>query len=170
MDLNTVFMGVSVLGNETVGSRFSVKAGKEVVEHFPETGGLGFAGILNRGPLGGALGLPFDIVDIVLGYQGLPTASLRDFVDSGLYGRQTSAHSLGTLDRITAYKLGLSPVGGRLDSVPFGNVAPSALQVNLGTGDLVNGGVLGKIFNPSARLCSMGPTGHPMGTYRSVCP
>lgn len=75
-----------------------------------------------------------------------------------------------SLDANNAYSLGLAAGGGRLDSVPFGNVAHSALQVNLGTGDLVNGGVLGKIFNPGARLCSMGPTGHPHATYLRVCP
>jgi filamentous hemagglutinin len=116
------------------------------------------------------VGLPFDAIDIVLGYQGLPTASLGDFANSGSYGRPISGHSLGTLDAINAYGFGLAIGGGRLDSVPFGNVASTALQVNLGTGDLVNGGVFGKMFNPGARLCSMGPTGHPQATYRAVCP
>lgn len=43
------------------------------------------------------------------------------------------------------------------------------LQVNLGTGDLVNLGMLGKILIPSARLCSIGPTGHALATYLSTC-
>lgn len=172
LDLNTAFMGMSVFGNWALddaktadvneGSRFVRKDMKT----FAASNGIGFRGILNRG----AHGLPFDVIDIVLGYQGLPTASFRDYAYSGLLGRPISGHSLGTLDAINAYRLGMATGGGRLDSVPFGNVASTALQVNLGIGDLVNGGLVGKIFNPGARTCSMGPTGHAHATYLRVCP
>lgn len=165
MDLNTGFMGVSVFGNEFVGSRF--RAGKSVQDRheFPETKGVGFLGILNRH---GVLGLPFDTVDIVLGYQGLPTASFRDYAYSGLFGRPVSGHSLGTLDAINAYRRGLS-TGGWVDSVPFGNIASSALQVNLGSWDLVNGGWLGKIFNPHAKVFPLKPTQHGHCHYLGRC-
>lgn len=162
MDLNTAFMGMSVMGNGLVDTRFRSKDNAE----FPETKGLGFAGILNRR---GVVGLPFDVVDIVLGYQGLPTASFRDFVNSGLYGRAVSGHSLGTLDAISAYRFGLSTSGGWVDSVPFGNVAPMALQVNLGSFDLVNGGIVGKIFNPHAQVFSLKPTEHAHCNYLGTC-
>lgn len=167
MDLNSAFMGASILGNELVGTRLTTGTGVNAEadkEFFPETNGLGYKGVLNRG----VVGLPFDAIDILLGYQGLPTASIRDFVDSGLYGRPLTGHSLGTLDAINSYRYGLSS-GGYLNSVPFGNVAPMAFQVNLGMGDVVNGGILGMIFNPGASLCPIGPTGHPMANYSSKC-
>lgn len=170
MDLNTAFMGVSVFGNNVVGTRFVSGTDANNSKEFPASNGIGFRGILNRGPLRGALGLPFDVIDIALGYQGLPTASFRDYAYSGLLGRPVSGHSLGTLDAINAHRLGMATGGGRLDSVPFGNVASTALQVNLGMGDLVNGGFLGKMFNPGARICSMGPTGHQLASYLKVCP
>lgn len=166
LDLNSAFMGVSVLGNELpfVGTRFVPKNDPQ----FSRTEGRGFHGILNRGPLGGVVGLPFDVVDIVLGYQGLPTASMRDYVSSGLYGRSVTGHSLGALDGINSYQYGLA-TGGTLYSVPFGNIAPTAFQVSLGSGDIVNGGVFGKILNPGAGLCSIGPTGHALSSYLSSC-
>jgi RHS repeat-associated protein len=162
--LNLELMALSVVGNDVIGSRF-----QENDKEFSQTGNVGFRGYLNR--TGSFLGVPgslfFDTVDVMLAYQGLPTASYADFVYSGYAGHAVTGHSLGTLDAIRAVDSGQAP-SAVLYAVPFGNVAPSAAQVYLGDFDLVNGGYLGKAFNWNATICATG-INHAYTNYLATC-
>ncbi|HET8941107.1 MAG TPA: RHS repeat-associated core domain-containing protein [Rudaea sp.] len=164
--LDLTLMGLSVLGNDLVGSRFQPGGDKA----FAATDGVGFRGYLNRTTSAyGSLGsLFFDTVDAVLAYQGLPTASFRDFAYSAYVGHAVSGHSLGTLDAIRAVNVHLSPKAV-LYAVPFGNVAPTQAQVYLGNMDVVNGGYLGRLFNWNATMCATG-FDHALDNYLSTCP
>jgi hypothetical protein len=61
----------------------------------------------------------------------------------------SGCHSLGTLTCNNLVGRGYAP-SAQLNSLPFGNIAigKNALMTNLGQLDIVNGGWLGRIFNP----------------------
>lgn len=122
------------------------------------------SGILSRN-LGGAIiknktlnaifGLPFDAVDIVLGYQGLPSATGWEIIgDKSLQAEILKSHSLGTLDMKTQTLLGTLK-NGSMFSLPFGNIAPGGVSLTLGGNDPVNGFILGKLLNPWATTTSL---------------
>lgn len=96
-------------------------------------------------------GAPFDVADVLLGYQGLPTGASWRYITGGRIGQDIVAHSLGTLDASNLDALGLA---GKvtLYSVPLGITAPSLRggTVTLSAGDAVNGFFLGWLFNPEA--------------------
>ncbi|MFO1295066.1 MAG: hypothetical protein U1F25_00300, partial [Rubrivivax sp.] len=114
--------------------------------HVRSDGGVTIDGVLSRH----WYALPFDVIDIVLAYQGLPTgASLRYML---FYrGDPLVAHSLGTLDAANLVALGFAK-HAELYSVPLGMIAPmrAGTVVTNSVGDAVNGFFLGWIFNPSA--------------------
>jgi hypothetical protein len=104
----------------------------------------------------GLLGVIWDVNDTLLGYQGLLDASAYEYANSSRAGSAIKGcHSLGTLTCNNLVARGIAP-SARLNSLPFGNVAVSAIQseANLGTWDLVNGGFLGRVFNPAANSTS----------------
>ena len=150
---NLILLGVSWGGNKLVGSRYDA--------NFKGTGQAGFYGFLRDGD--NLWSIPFDVVDTVLGYQGLPTASGLEYVfdfdkpkDKFLHG-----HSLGTLDTKNLVRSGVAN-SGNLASLPFGNIAPANTNVQLGALDIINGGIFGKWFNPTANVVSKeyGCAGH----------
>ncbi|MES9868355.1 MAG: RHS repeat-associated core domain-containing protein [Sedimenticola sp.] len=154
VSVDLAMIAFSFAGNHIVGSRVQSSGTK--------TGLPEIHGIMSRRPsdsvlinsakypkLNLAMGLPFDAVDIALGYQGLPTASWLDAYNQGLFGRNIAGHSLGTLDASNLAGLGFVR-SARLYSLPFGNTAPGNTRVSLGALDVVNGGVLGRVFNPFA--------------------
>lgn len=181
-ELNLFLITSSFLGNKIVGSRFKDegffedKKGKALSTN---TGAQGLTGMFDR--VGGTglidsdnykiaskiFSAPFDVIDVVLGYQGLLTASSYDFIKNGRSGETLFGHSLGTLDASNLLSRGY--VGNaELFSVPFGFVAPSGSIVNLGTGDGVNGFILGIFPNPWARFTSVGLFKHGLKRYVSL--
>lgn len=96
------------------------------------------------------IGVLWDINDTILGYQGLLDASGHDYITSNNAGMDISGcHSLGTLTCNNLVARGYAP-SAQLNSLPFMNIAvgANATSANLGKWDIVNGGWLGRIFNP----------------------
>lgn len=131
-ELNMILLGLSFAGNHAVaGSRLT------------EDGVI--LGFDNRGPEGWF----FDGVDILLGYQGLPTATSFDYMFSGMRGNYIVAHSLGTLDATNLVGMGMAP-GAVVYALPIGNIAPGNVTVVLGDSDPINFSYGGKLLNPRA--------------------
>jgi len=108
----------------------------------------------------GMLGVIWDVNDTILGYQGLLDASSYDYITGSKAGSHISGcHSLGSLTCNNLVARGYAP-SAQLNSLPFGNISvgANARITNLGQWDLVNGGWLGRIFNPisSSTACSNG--------------
>ncbi len=61
-------------------------------------------------------------------------------------------HSAGSLDVITLEKLGVPQGSVKVFAVPFLNSATPDMEVTIGKYDFVNGFMLGKIFNPQAKI------------------
>lgn len=106
---------------------------------------VGFRGFLNRTANGFTLSLTFDVVDTVLVYQGLPSASGWKFIISSHVGSYVSGHSLGAAEGANLVGLGFA-WGANVWSLPFGNIAPGGVNVVNGDGDLINGGPFGQAF------------------------
>jgi filamentous hemagglutinin len=173
--LNWLLMAGSIVGNElsSVGTRYKTVTDEKPdgEKDFGSTGGTGMRGYDNRG----TLGLLFDTVDVVLGYQGLPDAS----VASAAYNQDANGinqpspqnltcHSLGTVTCSYLARNGLAGGNVYLASVPFGVVAPLNTTVFLGTGDAVNGFYGGQIFNWNATVVPIQfITGHPYENYKT---
>jgi hypothetical protein len=96
----------------------------------------------------------------ILGYQGLLDASGYDYITSeNVGGAISGCHSLGTLTCNNLVARGYAS-SAQLNSLPFGNIAVSknATITNLGQWDIINGGWLGRLFNPisNSTPCSNG--------------
>jgi filamentous hemagglutinin len=158
-EFNAYLTAASFIGNGFFGDRI-----KEGLDEKTGTKFKWISGILSRN-LGGAIiknktlnaifGLPFDAVDIVLGYQGLPSATGWEIIgDKSLQAEILKSHSLGTLDMKTQTLLGTLK-NGSMFSLPFGNIAPGGVSLTLGGNDPVNGFILGKLLNPWATTTSL---------------
>ena len=159
-ELNWILMATSILGNQlnAVGTRF-----RAAETDFGKTNGVGIKGVANRE--WNPLGIVFDAADIMLGYQGLPDASVRDYLSSVSLGGSSTGHSLGTMSNIYLAGNGLSN-HAYLYSVPFGVVAPPNADVMLGSWDLINGGWVGKLLNWDARVVPLSPLEHAFENYK----
>jgi hypothetical protein len=127
----------------------------------------GIRGFGNRGELFGIKGipgLPFDVVDTVLAYQGLPTASAVHYMFSGARGAPLTGHSLGALDVANLSGFGLAGTNSHVYALPFGKVASGAVAT-IGSGDIINGFGLGSLFNPDAAVVDTGFMGHACRRY-----
>ncbi|TDQ37500.1 hemagglutinin repeat-containing protein [Thiopseudomonas denitrificans] len=158
-ELNWALMAGSIAGNrlKSVGSRLSKSN-----EDFYKSNGVGIRGVLNRE----IRGLPFDAIDIALGYQGLPDATVQSYLSKlGLDNDLLAGHSLGTLTNIYLGSNGLAEKV-YLYSVPFGAVAPTNAEVMIGSWDLVNGGWAGKLFNWDAEVVPLKPWEHGYENYK----
>jgi RHS repeat-associated protein len=173
MEFDGFLEAASFLGNAVVGNRLHPNA------HWtdPETGAdesvNWVSGILSRNYnskliteklLNRAVGLGFDAVDIVLGFQGIPTATDWSIIVHPEYRQMSwTFHSLGTLGGKSLVDLGVLH-GGILDSLVFGNIAPSGLAINLSINDPVGGSYLGMLLNWNANMISLksefGPFAH----------
>ena len=170
--LNWILMAGSIAGNEVVGTRYkAVDAGHpQGYEPFDQTGGTGVVGYDNRG----VAGLPFDTIDMVLNFQGLPDATVSDVVNNqGANGANQAApkdltcHSLGTATCSYLGWNGLVPGNIYLASVPVGIVAPPSATVIIGNGDAVNGFYAGKLLNWNADIVPINfIVGHPFNNYK----
>jgi RHS repeat-associated protein len=136
--LNTALLATSFSGNILVGSRYKAQTNRIV-------------GFDNRGNVGWA----FDAVDTVLVYQGIPSASGWHYATSGNPGAALSGHSLGAAEVHNLVGLGFASSGSAA-SLPFGNVAPSGVDVTLSTGDPVNLFGFGKLMNWRAKVVNGG--------------
>ena len=165
--LNWLLMASSIAGNQLpeVGSRYRTDE-----EGFDQTNSTGIVGVLNR--QNKILGAPFDAIDIVLGYQGLPDASVADT----LYNKDTNGVNQSPAPKLTCHSLGTitcSYLGWNdsqqvtLASVPFGVTAPPGATVFLGTGDAVNGFSAGQAINWGATVVPIEfIVGHPFINYK----
>lgn len=136
----TLFVG-SHVGNLLTGTRVhpdSMKVGDK------EVPGPILFGILSRdtsGLLGDnntAVGFVFDVVDIALAYQGLPTASAQELLSMIPEGGQAGlvAHSLGTIDMANLSAMGMAP-SARLLALPLGVIGPFGAATAIGRCDIV---------------------------------
>lgn len=136
---------LSGAGNGLAGSRFR-SDGSEFDGHLRNPTDPGIVGINNRG----LVGIPFDVIDIVLAYQGLSTASSVHFetwaVDNGLVGTGAWGHSLGSID---VANLGFANVVTNPDliALPLGVIAPATATVRIGQQDIVTGFVTSGLLN-----------------------
>ena len=159
-ELNWLLMASSIVGNQWS------KAGTRLEESddFSKTNLVGIRGVGNRENT--AIGLPFDAADIMLGYQGLPDASVQDYLSViGTDNSLSSGHSLGTLSNIYLASNNLVEKV-YLYSIPFGAVAPANAESMIGNWDFVNGGWLGKVFNWDAKVVPLKPWEHGFDYYK----
>jgi len=145
MEFNTLLTLNSFAGNHSAGSRYNLE----------ENEVLGFGSRREN-----LLGIIWDINDTILGYQGLLDASAHDYIIGRKAGQALGiCHSLGALTCNNLVARGYAP-SAILNSLPFGNIADAAntRTTNLGRWDLVNGGWLGRIFNPlsNSSVCGNG--------------
>jgi len=141
--LNAKLFFLSVIGNGVTDTRLVLED-----EESPEIGDLPrINGVGNRG-IAGAV---FDGVDVVLAYQGLPTATYVDFIIRARGLPIDAAHSLGSLDASNLVRHGFAP-SANLYALPFFNIAPANTTVTINDLDLVSGGPFGPLFNPDATV------------------
>ena len=93
----------------------------------------------------------FDVNDQILQWQGIPDAGGLIAMAKGTLAAVHAGHSLGASRYATVAGFG-AVEGGQVAALPFGMVAPGGVDVFIGTGDLVTGFSLGKLFNPSATV------------------
>lgn len=142
-ELNLGLMGLSFLGNSLVNDRLELNNDGVVEIH----------GVSFRGPQG----LFFDAVDIILGYQGLPTATAFQYMFN-YRGLPIISHSLGTLDATNLAGLGFTRGSFvEVNSLPALNIAPGGVRTRLNGGDFVNGSFINLILNPDAEFLMIGP-------------
>lgn len=133
----------------------------------PDTGEgnlLGFQGIGNRQKSIGGFSFVFDAVDVALSYQGLLTATAWKYYNNYGYTQLIRGHSEGSLDATNLVRRGLAG-SAKAYALPFGNITPTSVAVNIGDLDLVNGGILGWYFNPGATIKNVPFAQHARGYY-----
>jgi RHS repeat-associated protein len=153
-EFNLGLFGFSALGNGLAGSRLKSGGWENT-----EWGIRGFGQRTN--PI---IGLPFDVVDTVLAFQGLPTATAVQYIFSSQRGMPLTGHSLGALDVANLSGFGLAGTSSRVYALPFGKVASGA-GVTIGSGDFFNGFSIGTLFNPDAAVVDTGFLGHRCSLY-----
>jgi hypothetical protein len=133
---------------------------------YVEGPGYQIRGFTTRGKLG-TLGVIWDVNDTILGYQGIIDAVGAQYIARSDGGHITVGHSLGALRAVNLVKAGYAK-SADVYALPFGNSAPDSVNVTIGAADLVNGGLGGLIFNPSARVetKNLGVIGHSFKYYQ----
>jgi filamentous hemagglutinin len=161
LEFDAILTGASFAGNALVGDR--IKAGMDSDgDRFTWISGILSRNITDRTPISNVLanriiGLPFDAIDVTLGYQGLPTATGWEIILNGsLRAQIASSHSLGALDMKTQRLLGTIE-GGKMFSLPFGNIAPDGINLEIGGNDPVSGFRMGQLFNWFAHVQPLKP-------------
>ncbi|ART64213.1 hemagglutinin repeat-containing protein [Kushneria marisflavi] len=158
-ELNWVLMAGSIAGDQLpgIGNRY-----KSDDQEFTLTYFKGARGFMDSG----LPGVPFNLIDSALGYQGLPDTSVRAYLMDQGFGGELTGHSLGTLTSNYLVSNGLVE-RAELFSLPFGNVAAPGAHLTIGSGDLINGGYFGKFFNPDAIVAPLTPSQHPFNNYKA---
>lgn len=123
-------------------------------------------GIRTRGKYGASL--PFDIADIALTLQGLPTGTSLDY-GANYAGIHIDSHSLGSLDAANIVGWG-GTSSAHLYAVPLPMIVPlgPGISITNSLGDIVTGGVLGIITNPSANILHLSLLDHSALDYDPV--
>ena len=141
--LNSAFTIVSFIGNEITDTRLHMN-------HVDDNGVVGnkIEGMFTRKKHKLAAGVSFDVVDVILGFQGLPTATCFEYLRDANHSLPLLAHSLGTLNanNLTGWHIPQNTVA--LYSLPIGNAGAPGVSVNNGAKDFVNGFKLSKFLNP----------------------
>lgn len=135
-EIDAALLVVSIVGEKVGGGR--------LMSH---SDGVQINGVNTRG----WYAIPFDIVDVALSYQGLPTGA---FLRYAIFyaGEPIVGHSLGTLDTANLLALGIAR-DAQLYAVPFGMTVPNgtgSVSISNSWGDAVTGFLRGSIFNPDA--------------------
>ena len=139
-ELDAALLAASFLGNATVGSR--------LCNGCVINGQVDIEGIDNRG----ILGLPFDFVDVLLEYQGIPSASGWQYIFGNYQGMPLVGHSAGalTVNNIAFWGAAQGPVSAY--ALPFFNGGSFGVSVNNKAGDIVPGSVFGWAIDPWANF------------------
>jgi hypothetical protein len=155
-ELNFSLLGASFIGAGLGYDRLRIEDG--------DFGKLSEPGIRGFG-INGVIGLPLDVVDASLIFQGIPSAQginiaaqCRGQVTGkclgGNYKGTLHGHSLGAAEVSVMKGMGMinKSVGITVHSLPFSRIAPGGVTVNQGSRDIVNLGILGHIMNYGSRL------------------
>ena len=154
-ELNVLLSVNSDIGKAVAGTAYREKNGKVYI-----------TGFMSRSkPI---LGLIWDVNDTLLGYQGLLDSVSRDYIKKGKGRTIYAGHSLGALRSSNLVGRGYAP-SASVYSLPFGNAAPANVSVINGGLDLVNGGFLGSLLNPHAKVNTL-QYNHFMCSGYKVCP
>jgi RHS repeat-associated protein len=164
LEVDAILEGVSILGDSLLNS--------DRIEGPDNPRHLGYVvinGILTRGPFPGS-SLPFDIADVALGLQGLPTGTSLDFA-ANYAGYNVEGHSLGAIDASNLFALGAASKA-KFYALPFPLTAPVGpnSSVTNSLWDIVPGLALGIITNPGARIINLPFLDHRHGDYRDADP
>lgn len=162
-ELNALLTLGSFAGNKIAGSRY--KGSHDGVEMIAGMGRRS-GGMLTweiKGLKGfNFAGLPFDVIDIMLGYQGKFTASAYEYIQHGDKNNRTLGYSLGAMDLNNLASRGYVHKDSHAVSLPFLNFGVT--NVTIGTHDPINGGIYGAIFSPHAEWENEG-----LGCHTSHC-
>lgn len=151
-ELNALLQIGSIAGNKIAGTRYRGKnsRGIERIDGMGTRRGIGannwFYELTNYNPVGAI----FDVMDIMLGMQGMLTASAHEYRKNGDLSAPLLGFSLGALDANNLSFRGI-PQGQVLAvSLPMFNFGHSNVAVQNGTLDIVNLGFFGSVFTPNA--------------------
>ena len=159
-ELNIYLSLLSYGGNQLTGTRYRGETdGVERIDGLGRRFGW-LGGDYARSTGFNPYGVAFDLVDIVLGYQGYYSASSFQYATSGNLNAPLMGYSLGALDVNVLASKGFGWNGVTAVSLPFGNVGMSRVSVINGKTDPVNGGWFGYLFTPSAMFVDGGLACH----------
>jgi len=165
-NFNSILMGSSIAGAVLKGGQTRFKTYDKSDERYykySEPKGESRIQVIEGFDNRGKAFLPFDAVDALLVYQGLPTASTRDFLIRGASDIKLYGFSLGAGEVNNLVKQGYASKG-EVSSLPFGLLAARKnIQVTNGAGDPISGFIGGLLINPSARTCNV--FGHSRALY-----
>ncbi|MBK9605186.1 MAG: RHS repeat-associated core domain-containing protein [Betaproteobacteria bacterium] len=176
---DTALMALSMLGNEGLttktidddGTPQQVADGVPTGSRYVTNRVLGSAsadriivGFGNRG----FAGLPFDTVDLVLEAKGMPSATVGDWMRSGSMGLSVTGHSLGGVT--VAYLVGNGLASrGYVFAPGAGSSQPPRVLTTMSAGDVVSLFWIGRLTNPSGRMCTLPLLTHAMIAYDREC-
>jgi len=151
-DLNTALLIASFAGNIIAGSRYEGPSGDngdiEMIAGFTGKSARNSGGLLGNDP--GLIGVAFDVVDTMLAYQGILTATGVDYIVNGTHSLHLAGFSLGAADVNNIGSFGLGGVTNTAVALPFGNAGVSGVTTIIGAQDPINGFSAGRISTPTA--------------------
>lgn len=157
-EFNGLMFAVSAIGTTAQESRINPDGNDDygdMTGDIPSVD-LDIVGFANRG----ANGIIFDVADSILSWQGLPTGNTFSIASNYNQGDKVRSHSMSTMEVNNLIAAGvIHPNNVIQDALVFGTVGLGG-TVNIGSMDLINGGSLGQIFNPSASVIQMNSFGH----------
>ncbi len=152
VELDAYLEATSFLGKAFLGDRL-IQSGT----HGVPNNMIGIAGILSRNKYFPGASLPFDIADVALSMQGLPTSTSFDYGQDYAGERIYKSHSLGAIDAANIVAWG-GTFQAKIYALPFPMTAPlvaPTISLTNSLGDVVPGMFLSVLSNPVARLISL---------------